>query len=584
MDLPDRLTASRRWCRVVPGAAFLLIAMAAGCSSQPVAAWHALAAPATGLLPHSDSQDATPAKKADPRLSDALRSPDAAVRVDGVKAWAEGLGEMPRALLAQLARDPDPRVRIATIQAVARRRPAGCEPLLTAAVGDRDIQVRLAAIAALGEVGGVQAQHVLRQSLADRGEMIRKAAVSALAASGDEDSVIRVKDDSSWRVRLEVARTLARYRDRQAVAAAAQLSNDPSPAVQQQALASVGQWPLRQSGPILLEALGKEVYQTRGVAAQQLAALWGPAADFPVDGNPQQRAEVLARLQERFRREIGLVDPAVLAEAGDRAHAARDASAPTEALTEVERLASDDVRVRRRAAERLAELARDRGLGRQAALRLAEAMPREADPLVWRSVLISVQSDGSEPAIRLAYMAIGHSAAEVRRRACEHLAAHPSPRHAEVLLPAIDDANPAVAIAAVRALGATGELEDTAPLSRLLGSGHETLRVEAATSLALLKDPSGAAALERLAYSRDPSIRRQVAVAMGRVADPSFASTLLRLLDDQYAIRLAALESLPKVIGHGGPGAESPPPQGVADQVEFWKRTARQRGLLGRPL
>jgi HEAT repeat protein len=357
--------------------------------------------------------------------------------------------------------------------------------------------------------------------------------------------------------------------------------SDPSPAVQQQVVASVGQWPLRQSGAILLEALGKEAYQTRRAAAQELSALWSPAAEFPVDANPQERAQALTRLQERFQREIGFVDPDLLAGARQQTDAGRDAQVSAEALAEVERLPSDDVRVRRRAAERLAELARDRGLGRPATLRLAEAMAREADPLVWRSAFIAVQSDGSEPAIRLAYMAIGHPAAEVRRRACEHLAAHPNPRHAEVLLPALEDANPAVAIAAVRALGEAGRLEDTAPLKRLLGAASETLRVEAATSLAQLKDPSGAAALERLALSRDPSIRRQVAIAMGRVADPVFAPTLVRLLDDQYAIRLAALESLPNVIGHGEPGLESPPPASVADQVEFWKKTARQRGLLG---
>ncbi len=62
--------------------------------------------------------------------------------------------------------------------------------------------------------------------------------------------------------------------------------------------------------------------------------------------------------------------------------------------------------------------------------------------MVWQNVLTAVAAEGSEPAIRLAYTAIGHPAAEVRRRACEHLAAHPSPAHAEVLLPALQDANP----------------------------------------------------------------------------------------------------------------------------------------------
>ena len=41
--------------------------------------------------------------------------------------------------------------------------------------------------------------------------------------------------------------------------------------------------------------------------------------------------------------------------------------------------------------------------------------------------------DGSEPAIRLAYAAISHPSPEVRRLACEHLAAHADPEHAAVL-------------------------------------------------------------------------------------------------------------------------------------------------------
>jgi HEAT repeat protein len=344
----------------------------------------------------------------------------------------------------------------------------------------------------------------------------------------------------------------------------------------------VGHWPLRQSGPILLEALASETYQTRRAAAEGLARLWPPAADFAVDAAPQQRAEALARLHERYGREVGFADPEVLAGAQRVSNAGGDEKVWLEALAEVERLASDDVRARRRAAERLAELARQRTLGRPVALRLAEAMTREADPLVWRSVLMAVASDGSEPADRLAYLAIGHPASEVRRRACEHLAAHPSPSHAKVLLPALEDANPAVAIAAVRALGASGGLEDTGPFRRLLGSPNEAMRVEAATSLAQLGDPSGAAALERLAHSRDPSIRRQAAMAMGRVGDPVFAATLVGLLEDQYAIRLAALESLPKVMGQPGSGLESPPPGGTAEQVEFWRRAILQRGATGR--
>jgi HEAT repeat protein len=144
-------------------------------------------------------------------------------------------------------------------------------------------------------------------------------------------------------------------------------------------------------------------------------------------------------------------------------------------------------------------------------------------------------------------------------------------------MPALQDANAAVVMAAARALGAMGRLENPEPLRQLLASANEAVRVEAATALAQLDDPSGPAALERLAYSRDPRIRRQVATAMGQVANPMFAATLVRLLDDQYAIRLAALESLPKVAGPRSGDADDHPSGNVAEQVKFWKERAADR-------
>ncbi len=73
-----------------------------------------------------------------------------------------------------------------------------------------------------------------------------------------------------------------------------------------------------------------------------------------------------------------------------------------------------------------------------------------------------------------------------------------------------------------------------------------------------------------------PASRRQVAVAMGDVPDPTFAATLVRLLDDQYSIRLAALESLPKVVEREPAEASAAASLNVEDRVAYWKRTVRR--------
>ncbi len=548
----------------------------AGCSGQPWGRWDEMGPSTLAGFPPTQVPAEAPDPPDDRRILKGLTSPDADARVEALRAWAETRAATLPPAVAESLRDPDPRVRTAALRAVARRRPAGVERFLAAALEDHDLPVRLAAIAALGQVGGAEAQAKLERLAADRGELVRAAVVSGLAAMDARQPVLHAKGDASWRVRLEVARALARYCDRDGEAAARDLLSDPSPAVQLQVLASVGNWPLERSGPLLLEGMSKAAYKTRQTAARQLAALWPPAAGFPVDGAPHEREKTLRQLEVRYREQFRAASAAA-AEAEARTADPSGHSMPPELAAELQRLKSEDVTVRRRAADRLAQQARERPLGRAATTELASVAVRESDSLVWRGILATVSGDGSEPAARLAYAAIGHPSAEVRRAACEHLAAHPSPKHAQVLLPALEDPNVGVAGAAARALGAGGRLDDTEPLKRLLGSRNELVRVEAAAALARLGDPSGPAALERLAYSTDPAVRRHVALAMGQAADPTFVPTLVRLLDDQYAVRLAALESLPKVAGHEAAESRETAPRSVADQVVFWKTLLRTR-------
>lgn len=568
------------------GGLWILIGlMAGGCTWKPgtyglEAAGRQLSGLVASAGPHPEAEAQT-------WLSAAFRSPAVEVKLAALEAWAAGLGDEFPAAVRDLLRDVNPRLRAAAAAAIGRRAPGGAATALLAALTDHDLQVKIAAIEALGELGGPEAQAPLEGLLADRGELIRAAAVRALARAGAPGPLLRAKRDASWRVRLEVAKALLSSCTQPASVLARELVRDPSPAVQLQVVRSVGQWPLEHSGPVLLEAIGQETYATRREAARQLAALWPPAAEFPVDGTPQQRAEVLRVLEGRFRQEVGPAQAPNTVEAPESSGGNRPglepgpgpkARGPTRddpAFAALEDLRSTDVAVRRRGADRLAALARQQALGSALRSRLAALLANESDPLVWQSGLRAVAKDGSGESIWLAYQAMRHSSAEVRRGACEHLARHPSPSHAEILLAALEDPHPMVVIAALRALGAVGRLDQTAPLKGLLASPSEQVRLEAATALARVGDPAGAAALERLAYSLDPAIRRQVAAAMGELGDPSFAWTLVRLLDDQHAVRLAALQSLPK-LAKGDAAGPPPAPSGtVAEQIEYWKRAFR---------
>jgi HEAT repeat protein len=240
------------------------------------------------------------------------------------------------------------------------------------------------------------------------------------------------------------------------------------------------------------------------------------------------------------------------------------------AFAALDAMDSIDVLERRRAAGRLAGLAAGRPLGRLAVFRLAQLAVAEPDALVWQGVLTAVSGDGSEPSIRLAYSAISHPSAEVRRRACEHLAAHPDAGHAKVLVPALEDESEAVASAAAAALGAAGQMDDTEPLRQLLRRDSEPLRLVTAMVLWRLRDPAGSAELERLAYSSDAKVRCQTARAMGETAEPGFVPVLIRLLDDRPAVCQAALEALSQAVGRDMSESDDRPPPSTTERVRRW--------------
>ena len=246
----------------------------------------------------------------------------------------------------------------------------------------------------------------------------------------------------------------------------------------------------------------------------------------------------------------------------------------------LDQLASADLTERRRAAEELAELSVKQPPGRLAIARLAQLVGKEQDALVWQSAMRAISEDGSQPAIDLAYTAIGNASAEVRRRACEHLAAHPDPAHVPVLIPALEDKDHAVICAAARALAATGKMPDTKPLRNLLGSTNEDIQLEAALALTRLGDPSGKPALERLAYSRDPAVRARTAQAMGDFPDAAFTAILIHLLNDNQTVARAALISLPKVVGEDVAQAPGQAPATSTEQILRWKHWHERQSAL----
>jgi HEAT repeat protein len=458
-----------------------------------------------GLARHVDPAE-------DPRYAKALRNADPGVRIEALMAWANGRkGTLPADGIEQL-KAPESPVRIAAIRAVAQRRPPKAHAVLTPSLDDRDLQVRFAAIAAMGELGGTEARAPLTHLLEDRAETIRAAAIAALQATGDQQAVFAAKTDKAWQVRLVVAESLAAYPGPEAEKLARELLDDPSTTVQLRVLTSIRNWPPQSVAPVCWDAMGKNSYRTRSMAAGQLAALWPPAAEFPIDATPRRRMEFFTQWQDDFRRRFP----------DSAAGAVRQAS-HSEIATPEKRTAE--------AKALLAQVASPNNLARRQAIERLAALFDEA-PL--------------DPSVLA--------------------------RAVEVLLPVLGESHVETVSAAARALGATGPANDPRVperLKQLLTAPNEGLRVEAAAALVRLGDPAGVAALDRLAYSHDSRIRRQTAAAMGRTGNPAFAHSLVRLLGDQYAVQLAALDSLTKVAGDVPADLAEQP---TVKRLEYWKR------------
>ncbi|MBN2473474.1 MAG: HEAT repeat domain-containing protein [Pirellulales bacterium] len=578
-----------------------------------------------GLARHVDPSD-------NPRLTDALKNPAPIVQIEALRAWAQSRGEAMPETIDELLEASDPKLRAETLLALAKRGDPRAPAHLAAALQDYDYRVRVAAIAGLGELGGERARATLEGLLTQRTERIRAAAVAALARLGAKQTVLGAVEDESWRVRTRVAQALARWPDREGAAAADRLLADHSTQVQQEVVRSLQAWPLARAGPVLLAAMDSQSLAVRDAAAGQLTGRWPAAGEFSAKASAERRAAMLADLHQRFRRQFGSIDRDALAAAGRHESSAEKLTPQQVAEVErllgqqdieslvhfgsglvetleqlafdrrqvlpeavyrhvlprydpafgvLDRLTSAELAQRRRAADELAGLAKHGPLGRLALARLSQLVVAEPDQLVWRSVLMAVSGDPREPAIHMAYAAIGHPVPEVRRRACENLAAQPLPEHAAVLLPALEDPNHSVCCAAVRALGRAGRMENPEPLRRLLLSTNEELRLETALTLARLGDPAGGAELQRLAYHPDPTIACRVAEAMGETGDASYLPMLIQMLDGRASIARAALQHLPKLVGRDVSLGGDYGPASTSERIRRWKQWYARQAARG---
>jgi len=232
----------------------------------------------------------------EPRLQSALRSPDPAVRLAAVQAWAQAVESRPIALpatLLDLRTDPDPRVRETILQIASASNLPEAVTWLKSGLNDSDLGVRQTALLALGSVRSEEALAILQQQLDARMDTVRATAVTALAQAQQWESVLTAGRDEAWRVRAAVATALRDHPIETSSQLAADLLSDDSIEVQQRVIEAIDNWPNELSGPLLLTALERGSYVARKEAATELAKRWPPATAFAPDSPPERRQAML---------------------------------------------------------------------------------------------------------------------------------------------------------------------------------------------------------------------------------------------------------------------------------------------------
>ena len=513
-------------------------------------------------------------------LAVAVADPDLKVRVAAIAGLGELRSAKSRSILEDLLEHPTDRIRAEAVSALAVM--DGQETVLAAAT-DESWQVRTAVARALSRWSDRNSAAVARELLDDRSCKVQEETVTAvgewpLSAAGPI---------------LLLGMASETYRTRQT--AADQLENKWPPASEFPHDGSV------ETRAEVLRDLKDRFRREIGFLDKnpprvaELAATDGQTADVSADRQAHVR-ELLEKISDRsspesVRREtileLARTGPE-LVELLERLARDRKLRIPEAVYCDVlpdaapvfemlYGMTSLDVLVRRRSADGLAKLTAERPLRWLSMDRLASLCMTETDPLVWGGVFQAVAADRSETSARIAYTAVSHSSPEVRRLACLHLGSHARADHVRFLTPALEDSSVVVVRAAATALGVIGHGDAIEPLERLLATAGESLRVDVAIALAKLNAPSGPLELERLAYSADESIRHRVAIAMGRIGDRAFAGHLIRLLDDRHTIRRAALESLPKVVGHDVAELSGGPKLGFDRRLELWKDWSRRQ-------
>lgn len=429
-------------------------------------------------------------------------------------------------------------------------------------LSDRSIEVQQYLVESLSQWPLETAGGVLLEAMASETYRTRKLATQKLAEQWPAAAGFMVDENEARRAEaLSLLRTQW-FTD-------FGFSVNPPAVAQAEKNTSTG--PAKHDQPVTVEQLERVAAVLEALHQPQLS----PAERDGLLGQLVQHGPALIPALEQLSNEHGMLIPEpVFSRVLPRVSPLHEA---------IEALQQESTAERRVAATRLTELSDGLINSELAAERLFEQIIVHNDPLVWRSVLMSLEQSSTNATTQIVCAAAGHPSAEIRRRACEHLTRFPSSDHQALLTAALSDTDTSVILAATAALGASGQMDDLEPLRWQLRSNSDQIQLATAIALVQLDDADGVLALQRLATDDDPGLRIQVASSIGKLGDPKLIPLLIDMLDDRGAVQRTAIDSLEQFAGETT--AREIEEEGAGSEtrlVAAWKSWAAQQPRTAR--
>ena len=308
---------------------------------------------------------------------------------------------------------------------------------------------------------------------------------------------------------------------------------------------------------------------------------------------PDQRQLIQNRLKKQGKELMPLIDHLLTVENRNIPESLDKVFAEVEPIFgQIEKLKSDDLPGKQRAAAELAQWGMADSPSKLAAKRIIDAAARQTDARVLVSLLSALRNADPELVCQLARPLLQSESVQVRRLSCEMLKQFGGSEDVVLLREALRDPSREVVRGALLAVGELLQAEDVddssvveALKAVLINSPNDpTLRTDAAATLHRLGRSEGTDELRRLAATNDIRIKMYVVQRVSGLGDSSFVPLLLQCLDDgNGTLRNKALEGLPKLtgkdIGRVGGLSYASDVSHTQQQVDRWKAWAKEQGM-----